>query len=119
MVYHLREFERILMLNAVHIFLTYLYVDDYPYFGDSVIMGAIYNSEIRTIEFSERQRLKNIESCQTPESKTAEVFKTVMKSITTCVEMTTETVRDFEDKKLPTLDCSLWVEVRRVCKSPV
>ena len=47
----------------------------------------------------------------TPLTKTTEIMEGMMNSICSWLVLTMETEKMFEDKKLPTLDIKIWVEV--------
>ena len=73
-------------------------------------MGAVYNRVSKQIEFSETQKEQDLKDKLTTETKTARIFRDIMNTITECIEVTTETSKEFSNSKLPTLDCSIWVE---------
>ena len=91
------------------------YVDDVR-----VIMKAIsrgWRWAGKRIEYKEKWKLEKDKEDLTCTVKTASVVQDVMNSIMTNIQFTTETLEDFPDRVLPTLDTKLWVQNGRILYS--
>ena len=107
------SYRDILVKSDIEVLLLAGYVDDGRQATSTLPMGMRFNPDKKLFEHSEigLQEDKNrSEQGETRHQRMARVCVTAMNSINEDLEFTVETEDEFEDKKLPTLDFSIWQE---------
>ena len=105
----LRKVEDTLLKNSVNLFLSFLYVDDYRYFGAGFRLGLTFDPVSKQITYSEDQYIQDVKDNLDVTKKSALMLKQIMNSISKGIQVTTESVHDFQNRKLPNLHFQLWV----------
>ena len=90
-----------------------IYVDDVRQISTVLKEGTRFDMVSRRMVWKEEFAKEDEEKRKDGESLDARMVRVllpVMNSINTDLEFTTELREDFQDRKLPTLDCKLWLE---------
>ena len=107
------SYRDILVKSEVEVLLLAGYVDDGRQATSTLPMGMRFNPDKKMFEHSEdgfQEDKKRCEQGETRHQRMARICLTAMNSINSDLEFTVETEDDFADKKLPTLDFSMWQE---------
>ena len=104
------DFSRILKKCNLEELLRAIYVDDSRGMFTKLRLGQRYSCEQETLTYSEAQEKEDISEGQTREKITEQEIRKIMNSINSDLVFTTETERDFMNKRLPTLGFEIWSE---------
>ena len=107
------EYERILREAGLVVTLLRIYVDDVRQASTVLKLGTRFDVNKREMVESEVAREEDErlrKEGETTDARMARILAPVMNSINPDLTFTTEIMEDFGDKRLPTLDCSLWFE---------
>ena len=100
--------SRILKKNLIGEHLRGIYVDDGRNVIDILSLGTRYDSETEMFTYSENWAEQDNREKVTREKRTEEEIRNLMNSINSDLSFTTETERDFQKVRLPTLSFGLW-----------
>ena len=105
--------ERMLKImkdNSITVWLAACYVDDVRFLTSVLERGVRWDHQerkyVKRDDWQEEDRIENLSD----EQRTARELKKAMNSIFPNIQFTTEIPEDFPDRRLPTLDCSCWLE---------
>ena len=102
------SYSGILSKSKIRELLRGIYVDDGRAVVRKMELGTRYNKETGVFEIKVENVEEDRESGITREDLTIREMRTMMNSINSDLEFTTETERDFENKRLPTLSFEMW-----------
>ena len=107
------EYMKVLEEAKLIFTLFKIYVDDVRQVSTVLREGTRFDMVSRRMIWKEEFAKEDEEKRKDGESLDARMVRVllpVMNSINTDLEFTTELREDFQDRKLPTLDCKLWLE---------
>ena len=103
--------------NNIKVDLAACYVDDVRFVTSYIEKGVRWESKqkrfMKKDEWLEEDKAENVSD----EQRTARELKKAMNSIFPNIQFTTEIPEDFHDGRLPTLDCTIWLENGRIMYS--
>ena len=99
-----RELVRLLKDMGIELEEIYIYVDDVRFILRALKQCSTFCKRCMIIWSSEEQAETDRTSCETPTARTARVLGEVLNMICKDLKFTTETLEEFEDRKLPILD---------------
>ena len=94
----------------IKIFLEGLFVDDCRYVTSSLAPGVRWSNEKKSFIFREDWKKEDLDNNESNQQRTSKELCNAMNSIYSNTKFTIETEEDFPNKRLPTLDCELWME---------
>ena len=101
---------RIMKENNIEVDLAACYVDDVRFVTSIIERGMRWDGKkkkfVQGDDWQEEDEAQNLSD----EQRTARELKKAMNSIFTNIQFTTEIPDDFQNKRLPTLDCTIWLE---------
>ena len=102
------KYKEILDNSHIEELLKGIYVDDGRTVARKLMLGTRYNEIEKIFEINEENRDIDEREGITREKLTEREFKKLMNSINSDLEFTTESERDFDNKRLPTLSFEMW-----------
>ena len=102
--------------NNIRIWLAAGYIDDMRYLTNKIDLGYRWSEEKRSLEYREAWKQEEEYLRYTKEYKTSGEMRKIMNSVLKEIEFTTETVEEFENARIPTLDFTMWVETGEACR---
>ena len=103
MIGAMRKLKAILRKSGISWEVMFIYVDDFRVVMRSLKRGTRYCKRCQTFHFSLDQFRADKEAQETDEARTARLVGEILNSLEKDLQFTTETPRDFNTNKLPTL----------------
>ena len=85
-----------------------IYVDDQSSLQETTPVGATYNKRSKTITITEKQ--SELDKGMPADRRTANFLVEIATTIDPSIVMEAAVPSDFEDKKMPLLNCKVWME---------
>ena len=102
------EFKEILDMSNIEELLSGIYVDDGREILTKLKLGYRFEEDIKRFEWSVESEEKDREENISREALTEREVRKLMNMINSDLKFTTESERDFENKRLPTLSFEMW-----------
>ena len=107
----MRRLKQILTDNLVENPIAMLYVDDIKEVLEKLRLGSRYNPITKVIYHCPEQEAKDVREGVSSIEITKRVILHILNSQESDIRFTAETMEDFGDRQIPTLNTTMWMEV--------